>query len=87
MNLSRRDFLKTGAGLIPTLGGAWIDGFAPSPVMALFFLAIGKGAIFEVVYELGGLIRRDTARQPMPFMVFSGVNVGMLLWVTGLLVK
>ena len=56
--------------------------------MALFFLAIGTGAIFEVVYELGGLIRKDTARQPMPFMVFSGVTVGMLLlWVTGLLVK
>ena len=72
----------------PAIIGAWIGGFAPSPVMALFFLAIGTGAIFEVVYELGGLIRKDTARQPMPFMVFSGVTVGMLLlWVTGLLVK
>ena len=52
------------------------------------FLAIGAGAVFEVVYEIGKLIQRDIARRPMPLTVFFGVTLGMLmLYVTGLLIK
>jgi hypothetical protein len=54
----------------------------------VLFLAIGTGAIFEVVYEISKLIQKDTDREPMPMTVFSGVLTGMLLlWVTGLLIK
>lgn len=72
----------------PAIVGAWIGGFTPSPFLAVLFLAIGTGAIFEVVYEIGKLIQRDTERESMPLTVFSGVMTGMLLlWVTGLLIK
>lgn len=72
----------------PAIIGAWIGGFAPSPFLAVLFLGIGAGAIFEVVYEIAKLIRKDTDRQPMPLTVFSGVLAGMLLlWVTGLFIK
>jgi zinc transporter, ZIP family len=72
----------------PAILGAWIGGFSPSPFLAVLFLAIGTGAIFEVVYEIAKLIQRDTARESMPLTVFSGVLTGMLLlWVTGLLIK
>jgi zinc transporter, ZIP family len=72
----------------PAILGAWIGGFTPSPFLAVLFLAIGTGAIFEVVYEIAKLIQKDTARQPMPMTVFSGVLTGMLmLWVTGLFIK
>jgi zinc transporter ZupT len=72
----------------PAIIGAWIGGFAPSPTLAVFFLAIGAGAIFQVTYEIAKLIRKDTAREPMPLTIFSGVVAGMLLlWVTGLLIK
>jgi zinc transporter ZupT len=75
-------------GGAPAILGAWIGGFAPSPMLAVLFLAIGAGAIFEVVYEIGKLIQKDVVREPMPFTVFSGVVVGMLvLWVTGLMIK
>jgi len=75
-------------GGAPAIVGAWIGGFAPSPTLAVLFLAIGTGAIFEVVYEIARLIQKDTERQPMPFTVFSGILAGMsLLWVTGLLIK
>jgi zinc transporter ZupT len=75
-------------GGTPAILGAWIGGFAPSPTLIVFFLAIGTGAIFEVVYETAKLIRKDTDRHPMPLTVFSGVMAGMLvMWVTGLLVK
>lgn len=72
----------------PAILGAWIGGFAPSPFLAVLFLAIGTGAIFEVVYEVAKLIQKDISRQPMPMTVFSGVLAGMLLlWVTGLFIK
>ena len=75
-------------GGAPAILGAWIGGFAPSPMLAVLFLAIGAGAVFEVVYEIAKLVQKDVAREPMPFTVFSGVLVGMLvLWVTGLMIK
>ena len=75
-------------GGAPAIVGAWIGGYTPSPFLAVLFLAIGTGAIFEVVYEIAKLIQKDTARESMPITVFSGVLTGMLLlWVTGLLIK
>ncbi len=75
-------------GGAPAILGAWIGGYTPSSFLAVLFLAIGTGAIFEVVYEITKLIQRDTTKQPMPLTVFSGVLTGMLLlWVTGLLIK
>jgi zinc transporter ZupT len=75
-------------GGAPAILGAWIGGYTPSAFLAVLFLAIGTGAIFEVVYEIAKLIQRDTTRESMPMTVFSGVLTGMLLlWVTGLLIK
>ncbi len=72
----------------PAIIGTWLGGFSPSPIMAVLFLGIGTGAIFEVVYEISKLLQRDLAKRPAPMVVFSGVISGMLLlWVTGLLVK
>ena len=75
-------------GGAPAILGAWIGGYTPSPFLAVLFLAIGAGAIFEVIYEITKLIQKDTAKQALPFAVFSGVLTGMmLLWFTGLLIK
>ena len=75
-------------GGAPAIIGAWIGGYTPSPFLAVLFLAIGTGAIFQVVYEIAKLIQKDTGRDTMPLTVFSGVLTGMLvLWVTGLLIK
>ena len=75
-------------GGAPAILGAWIGGFSPSPILAVLFLAVGAGAIFEVVYEIAKLIQKDTSRQAMPLTVFSGIVTGMLLlWMTGLMIK
>ncbi len=75
-------------GGAPAIIGAWIGGYTPSPFLAVLFLAVGTGAIFQVVYEIAKLIQKDTEREAMPMTVFSGVVTGMLvLWVTGLLIK
>lgn len=72
----------------PAILGSWIGGFSPSPTLAVLFLAVGTGAVFQVVYEIARLIQKDTLRRPMPLTVFSGILSGMLLlWVTGLLIK
>jgi zinc transporter ZupT len=86
---SLRSLLVMGlVGGAPAIFGTWIGGFAPSPTLAVLFLAIGAGAIFQVVYEIVKLINRDTTQKSMPSTVFGGVLAGMLLlWVTGLLIK
>lgn len=37
---------------IPTILGTWIGGFVYSPLASVIFLAVGAGAIFQVVYSL-----------------------------------
>jgi zinc transporter ZupT len=75
-------------GGAPAIVGAWIGGLSYSQPLAVLFLAIGAGAVFEVVYEIGKLIQKDAVKRPMPVTIFAGVTVGMLLlYVTGLLIK
>jgi zinc transporter ZupT len=75
-------------GGAPAILGVWIGGYSPSTFLTVLFLAIGAGAIFQVIYEIAKMIQRDLQREPMPTIVFSGVLTGMMiLWVTGLLIK
>jgi zinc transporter ZupT len=75
-------------GGAPAIAGAWVGGLTYSQPLAVLFLAIGAGAVFEVVYEIAKLIKQDVAKHPMPLTVFAGVTFGMLLlYVTGLLIK
>jgi ZIP family zinc transporter len=72
----------------PAVIGAWVGGFTYSQPLAVLFLAIGAGAVFEVAYEVFKLIRTSGAKNPRPLTVFSGVTAGMLLlYVTGFFIK
>lgn len=86
---SLRDLAWMGIiGGAPAIAGAWIGGLSFSQPLAVVFLAIGAGAVFEVVYEIAKLIQKDATKNPMPLTIFSGVTTGMLLlYVTGLLIK
>jgi zinc transporter, ZIP family len=46
----------------PASVGAWIGGFAYSPLLAVIFLGIGVGAIFQVIIEVGRLLVRDAEK-------------------------
>ena len=61
----------------PAIAGAWIGGFTSSPVLAVLFLGIGTGAIWQVIVEVGNLLRRDAERDGLPLV--SWLNVGALL--------
>jgi zinc transporter ZupT len=77
-------------GGVPTIAGAWLGGFAHSPVLAVFFLALGAGAIAQVVVQiaraaagergLGGFLRAAP--------VTLGLGAGyLLMYGTGMLVQ
>jgi zinc transporter ZupT len=75
-------------GGAPAIVGAWIGGLLYSPVLAVLFLSIGAGAVFQVAYQISKLVMRDAVKRPMPFTLFAGVLTGMaVLYITGLIIK
>ncbi|GBD32099.1 MAG: metal transporter [Gemmatimonadales bacterium] len=71
----------------PTIAGAWIGGLAYSPFYATLFLAVGVGAIAQVVAALYRLVARETDGAVWTPYTAGGVLAGMLvMYGTGLLV-
>ena len=88
---SRPSYVKLVAlGLIagvPTIFGTWIGGFSYSPTASVLFLAIGAGAIVQVISVLGrsmGSRGREGFKDPLNA---AGVVVGLIvMYTTGLFV-
>ncbi len=61
----------------PAIIGTWVGGFAFHPVLATIFLAIGVGAILQVVWEVGKLVAKDSLKlgQPEWCRGWAGVDV------------
>ncbi len=88
--VSVADLAKLGLiGGVPTIAGAWLGGFVYSPVWSVLFLAIGVGAIAQVI---GQLVRQMTREGSAARMLATGPVLGGLLagfavmYVTGMLV-
>lgn len=78
-------FLGMVAG-VPTILGAWIGGLSYSPILATVFLAVGAGAIFQVVYELAKMMMAE-GRTPAFGYQMAGFAAGLLvMYLTGLFV-
>lgn len=75
----------------PAILGAWIGGFAFSPVLAVLFLGIGAGAIWQVIYEVGRILQRDAEKDSAPLVNWvnvSGLLLGIaIMYFTAFLVK
>ena len=88
---SRPSLVKLAAlGLLagaPTIFGTWIGGFSYSPTASVLFLAIGAGAIVQVIFVLGksmGSQGRGGLKGPLNA---AGVVGGlMVMYATGLFV-
>jgi zinc transporter ZupT len=71
----------------PTIAGVWIGGFTYQPTLGVFFLALGAGAIFQVVWEVGKLIRRESELAWASPLNAVGLIAGLLImYTTALLV-
>jgi zinc transporter ZupT len=88
--------LATFAGLTllaggPAILGAWVGGFAFSPLLANLFLGVGAGAIWQVIVEVGDLLRSYARSQGET--VTTWVNVGgfalgvLIMYLTAFLVS
>ena len=74
----------------PAILGTWIGGFAFNPVLATFFLAVGVGAILQVVWDVGKLLVRSApaGRSPVNWVTLGGVATGLaIMYFTAFLVK
>ena len=70
-----------GLGLIagaPAIFGCWIGGFSFSPLFTLIFLAIGAGAIFQVVISIFHYMK-DKSDLLSSTSLFAGVSVGLIV--------
>jgi hypothetical protein len=76
-------------GGVPTIAGAWLGGFVYSPVWAVLFLAVGVGAIAQVV---GQIVRQMTHEGSVARILATGPVLGGLcagfavMYITGMLV-
>ena len=70
-----------GLGLIagtPAIFGCWVGGFSFSPLFTLIFLAIGAGAIFQVVISIFQYMK-DKSDLLSNTSLFAGVSVGLIV--------
>ena len=75
----------------PAILGTWIGGFAYSNLAATIFLAIGAGAILQVIYEVTRLLLKDSAENKTPALSapnLGGLTAGIaIMYATALLVS
>lgn len=76
---------------VPAILGAWIGGFAFSPLLAAPFLGIGLGAIWQVIVEVVRLLRDYAEREGTSLYSWAnliGFLVGLgVMYLTAFLVK
>jgi zinc transporter ZupT len=84
------DLIKLGLiGGVPTIAGAWLGGFVYSPVWSVLFLAVGAGAIAQVVLQIG---RQMAGGEPLTRFfsrahVMAGLFAGfVIMYATGMVV-
>jgi ZIP family zinc transporter len=71
---------------VPTIFGAWLGGFAFSPIWATFFLSLGAGAIFQVVWQIARMMGGEPDGSLSTGLNAMGVAVGVLImYGTGVL--
>jgi len=74
----------------PAIVGTWIGAYVYSPFWTTVFLAVGIGAILQVVVEVGRLIHRTQQRHSessLTWTTFGGVTAGItVMYATALLV-
>ncbi len=83
-----RHFLALGAlAGLPTVAGTWIGGFSYSPILATLFLAVGAGAIVQVVIQIAKMLGREEGGGVLAPLNSIGVACGLLvMYGTALLV-
>lgn len=71
----------------PAIAGMWVGGFVSSPIASIAFLAIGPGAIFQVVVSIGRFVSRSSGGKFLTRPTIAGLAAGVLImYLTALLI-
>lgn len=74
----------------PAILGTWIGGFAYSPLLAALFLGIGTGAIWQVIADVGVLLRgyaQQRDESPFTWLNVGAFTLGLgIMYLTAFLV-
>ncbi|MGH7505279.1 MAG: ZIP family metal transporter, partial [Longimicrobiales bacterium] len=70
---------------VPTIAGAWLGGFSSSPARTTLFLALGAGAIAQVVYMILRM-QHQQGRLTAPLNAAGFIAGIVLMYATGLFV-
>ena len=85
-----RDLVQLGIiGGAPTIAGAWLGGFVYSPIWSVVFLAVGAGAIAQVIVLIARQMAGDepVSQHMATAPVLTGLMAGFgVMYVTGLMV-
>ncbi len=74
-------------GGAPAILGIWIGGFTVAPLASVLFLAVGAGAVFQVVYTIGAGIVRRAEGEWLRWPAMAGFFAGMVVMlITALLI-
>ena len=75
-------------GGAPAIIGCWMGGFSCSEIASVFFLGIGAGAVFQVVWSIGAQMMKTAEGNPFHLSNAAGLMLGMaVMWATALLVS
>jgi ZIP family zinc transporter len=68
----------------PAILGGWIGTIYQSPLVTTLFLAVGVGALLQVVFDIGDIVRRSGSIRSAPNMVAFAIGLAFM-YGTGLL--
>lgn len=72
---------------VPTIAGTWIGGFTYMPIASILFLAIGAGAIFQVVYSIFNWMNKEMDSKITAPHNVGGFIAGLaIMYFTGLII-
>ncbi len=75
----------------PAIVGIWLGSLSYAPHWSALALAIGAGAILQVIVEVGAYLMRSAAKQGAAWLspsTLAGIIVGIgVMYVTAMLVK
>jgi zinc transporter, ZIP family len=75
-------------GGAPAILGCWMGGFSYSDIASAFFLGIGAGAIYQVVWSIGTQMMKTAEGNLFHLSNAAGLMLGMaVMWGTALLVS
>ena len=69
----------------PAIVGGWIGNVTQSPTLAALFLAIGVGALLQVVFDIGSIVAETGRIRAAPNLLGFGLGL-VVMYVTDLLI-